>query len=106
MELLEQGRTYAAEAVQTTTGVYHLNTSNPLFRAMVQTNAEQPRGERYSKEELLTEYKALLFLVLEDVLKIKMGYIDPGTAELTILERLVYGTDDEKTVRRILHAMN
>ena len=105
-QLLPQGLAYGTEAVLTSTGVYCLNTSksNPLFRALAYSNAELSRKDlgRHNKRALEVEYNQALLNVLMRALTKNangLGSIDPAKVPVEDLERLVYGTDDKKTVR-------
>jgi hypothetical protein len=108
-QLLPLGLANDTEAVLTSTGVYCLNNTNPLFRAMVQFSASFPRrsDERFNKKELELEYKQHLITVLIRALGVDPeieGAIDPEEVVVADLERLVYGTDDQETVRAKLES--
>lgn len=102
-QLFAQGLAYGG-AVQTSAGAYYLTNGNPLFRAMVQNNAELPRGsdDRLGKGQLEIEYKNSLLTILIKALGRNtngLASIDPAQVPLGDLERLVYGNDDKATVR-------
>lgn len=102
-QLFAQGLAYKG-AVKTSAGAYYLTNGNPLFRAMVQNNAELPRrsDDRLGKGQLEIEYKNSLLNVLIKALGRNtngLASIDPAQVPLRDLERLVYANDDKATVR-------
>ena len=101
-KLLPHGLAYGPDAVLTSTGVYCLRNSNPLFRAMVQQSAAFLRNdpERSSKQNLEIEYKSHLINVVGRALRMRnIDTIKPDQVPLADLERLVYGNDDKSVVR-------
>ena len=109
-QLLPLGLAHGTEAVLTSTGVYCLNNTNPLFRAMVQFNASLSRrsDERFNKKELEVEYKQLLLTVLTKAWGSDPSddffHIDPEGVAVADLELLVYGNDSQETVHAKLES--
>lgn len=105
-QLLARGLAYETEAVQTSSGVYCLNNSNPLFLHMVQQNAALDRAERLGKEELDDNYLDSLIGVLSTVLGISGAAIDLGTPGLlSTLERLVYGNVEREEAVKVFEGL-
>ncbi len=105
-QLLEHGLAYETEAVRTSTGVYCLNNSNPLFLAMVQQNAALDREERLGKQDLENNYLDALIQVLSTVLGVSGASIDPAAPGLRpTLERLVYGTVGREETLRVFEEL-
>ena len=105
-QLLASGVAYGTEAVQTSTGVYCLNNSNPLIRAMVQQNAALHRSERLEKIELDDNYLDCLVTILSSVLGVSGAAINPNAPGLrSTLEQLVGGNVTRKKALQVFKGL-